>query len=228
MRTDSAGPRAGAPGGELAQRLRPTSTRPSTKAGSRPIVQEQPADADSPGTPCPDGRTVQPGRSPATRTRTAEPTTFIPGTNAIESLNARFWQATTRRGHFPDSDAALKVLCLVVQDRRPGRANRQDQRLEERDQHARALLRQPDHTQLVTEPPAPTHTDIYTDPVLITGRARLVAPTTLSSEQAGVHFADTPGGTYTIRGAIPQGVTCRWTGAVLDSSSARSASQVTP
>ena len=44
-------------------------------------------------------------------------------TNAIESLNARFRQATRRRGHFPDADAALKVLYLVVQDKRPDRAN---------------------------------------------------------------------------------------------------------
>lgn len=44
-------------------------------------------------------------------------------TNAIESLNARFRQATRRRGHFPDADAALKVLYLVIQDKRQGRAN---------------------------------------------------------------------------------------------------------
>ena len=44
-------------------------------------------------------------------------------TNAIESLNARFRQATRRRGHFPDSDAALKVLYLVIQDKKPNRAN---------------------------------------------------------------------------------------------------------
>lgn len=44
-------------------------------------------------------------------------------TNAIESLNVRFRQATRRRGHFPDSDAALKVLYLVIQDKRPNRAN---------------------------------------------------------------------------------------------------------
>ena len=59
--------------------------RPSTKAGSQPIVQDRPAHADSPGTPCPDGRTVQPDRSPVTRTRTTAPTNFIPGTNPIES-----------------------------------------------------------------------------------------------------------------------------------------------
>jgi len=44
-------------------------------------------------------------------------------TNAIESLNARFRQATRRRGHFPDADAALKVLYLVIQDHRPNRKN---------------------------------------------------------------------------------------------------------
>lgn len=44
-------------------------------------------------------------------------------TNAIESVNARFRQATRRRGHFPDADAALKVLYLVIQDRKPNRSN---------------------------------------------------------------------------------------------------------
>lgn len=33
-------------------------------------------------------------------------------TNAIEILNARFRQATRRRGHFPNEQAALKVLYL--------------------------------------------------------------------------------------------------------------------
>ena len=44
-------------------------------------------------------------------------------TNAIESLNARFRQATRRRGHFPDEQAALKVLYLVIRNPRPNRAN---------------------------------------------------------------------------------------------------------
>ena len=35
-------------------------------------------------------------------------------TNAIESLNARFRAATRRRGHFPDEQAALKVLYLAI------------------------------------------------------------------------------------------------------------------
>jgi transposase-like protein len=44
-------------------------------------------------------------------------------TNMIESLNARFRQATRRRGHFPTDQAALKVLYLVIRSPRPNRAN---------------------------------------------------------------------------------------------------------
>jgi len=44
-------------------------------------------------------------------------------TNGIESLNARFRQATRRRGHFPNEQAALKVLYLTVRERRPNRSN---------------------------------------------------------------------------------------------------------
>ncbi|GAA2171882.1 IS256 family transposase [Actinomadura napierensis] len=44
-------------------------------------------------------------------------------TNAIESLNARFRQATRRRGHFPTEQAALKVLYLVIRQPLKGRPN---------------------------------------------------------------------------------------------------------
>jgi transposase-like protein len=44
-------------------------------------------------------------------------------TNGIESLNARFRQSTRRRGHFPNEQAALKILYLTVKERRPNRAN---------------------------------------------------------------------------------------------------------
>ena len=44
-------------------------------------------------------------------------------TNAIESLNARFRKAVRHRGHFPNEQAALKVLYLVAIERRPNRAN---------------------------------------------------------------------------------------------------------
>jgi putative transposase len=44
-------------------------------------------------------------------------------TNAIESLNARFWRATRRRGHLPNEQAALKVLYLTIREKVPSRTN---------------------------------------------------------------------------------------------------------
>ena len=44
-------------------------------------------------------------------------------TNAIESLNARFRKAVRHRTHFPNEQAAMKVLYLVAIDKRPNRAN---------------------------------------------------------------------------------------------------------
>jgi putative transposase len=44
-------------------------------------------------------------------------------TNAVESLNARFRKAVRHRTHFPNEQAALKVLYLVAIERRPNRAN---------------------------------------------------------------------------------------------------------
>jgi transposase-like protein len=38
-------------------------------------------------------------------------------TNMVESMNARFRQATRRRGHFPNEQAALKVLYLVIREK---------------------------------------------------------------------------------------------------------------
>ena len=53
-------------------------------------------------------------------------------TNAIESLNARFRRAVRHRGHFPNEQAAMKVLYLVTQQKRPRREpDRTDQRLED-------------------------------------------------------------------------------------------------
>jgi transposase-like protein len=48
---------------------------------------------------------------------------FIPDTNAIESLNARFRKAVRHRGHFPNEQSALKVLYLVATEKRPNRSN---------------------------------------------------------------------------------------------------------
>ncbi|WP_020502327.1 IS256 family transposase [Sciscionella marina] len=44
-------------------------------------------------------------------------------TNQIECLNARFRQATRRRGHFPTEQAALKVLYLVIKKPLKNRTN---------------------------------------------------------------------------------------------------------
>lgn len=44
-------------------------------------------------------------------------------TNAIESLNAQFRRGVRHRGHFPNDQAAMKVLYLIATRRRP---NRQD------------------------------------------------------------------------------------------------------
>jgi len=48
---------------------------------------------------------------------------FIPDTNAIESLNARFRRAVRRRGHFPNDQAALKILYLTIREHDSGRTN---------------------------------------------------------------------------------------------------------
>jgi transposase-like protein len=49
--------------------------------------------------------------------------TIIYTTNAIESLNARFRKAVRHRSHFPNEQAALKVLYLVATERRPKGGN---------------------------------------------------------------------------------------------------------
>jgi transposase-like protein len=41
----------------------------------------------------------------------------------VESLNARFRKAVRHRTHFPNEQAALKVLYLVATEKRPNRAN---------------------------------------------------------------------------------------------------------
>ena len=44
-------------------------------------------------------------------------------TNAIESLNARFRRAVRHRGHFPNEQAAMKVLYLIATTKRKNRWN---------------------------------------------------------------------------------------------------------
>jgi transposase-like protein len=49
--------------------------------------------------------------------------TIVYTTNAVESLNARFRKGVRHRTHFPNEQAALKVLYLVAIERRPNRSN---------------------------------------------------------------------------------------------------------
>ena len=55
----------------------------------------------------------------ASRTPRGPPSPFISGTNAIESLNARYRRAVRARGHFPTEQAALKCLYLVTRSLDP-------------------------------------------------------------------------------------------------------------
>lgn len=41
---------------------------------------------------------------------------FIPGTNAIESLNYQLRKIIKNRGHFPTDDAVIKLLWLAIRD----------------------------------------------------------------------------------------------------------------
>ena len=62
-----------------------------------------------------------PPAAPAARRSTgpAAPWSFIPVTNAIESINARYRRAVKARGHFPTEQAALKCLYLVTRSLDP-------------------------------------------------------------------------------------------------------------
>ena len=73
-------------------------------------------------------------------------------TNMIESLNSRFRQATRRRGYFPNEEAALKVLVLVIRDRQPNRRNPtgRTHNWKEAINTLAWLLRRPHHRQPVT------------------------------------------------------------------------------
>lgn len=63
-------------------------------------------------------RSAHPGM-PADRGNQRGPASFIPDTNAIESLNARYRRAVKARGHFPNEQAAIKCLYLVTRSLDP-------------------------------------------------------------------------------------------------------------
>jgi len=91
--------------------------RPATNTGSQPTEQERPAHTCSPDAPL--FRTVAPyarPQPPGHRTARGHPLNFIPGTNLIESMNARLRKVTRNRSQFPSEQAALKVLYLAVRN----------------------------------------------------------------------------------------------------------------
>ena len=87
-------------------------------------------------------------------------------TNAIESLNARFRRAVRHRGHFPNEQAAMKVLYLVATQRRP---NRQDltgriNGWKTHPEHPDRPLRRPHHSRRLLMTITTTYTKNLTDP----------------------------------------------------------------
>src|SRR3954468_13457264 len=94
--------------------------RPPTNTGSQPIEQQRPARPRLlPDAPVPDGRTVltTPGRSARPETvprhgRHLPP--FIPVTNPLEGLHRQIRTAIKTRGHFPDEQAATKLISLAI------------------------------------------------------------------------------------------------------------------
>ena len=67
-------------------------------------------------------RTHQPGRR--TQPRTGRGTRqhlppFIPDTNAIEALNRQLRKAIKTKGHFPNEDAARKLIYLAINNAVP-------------------------------------------------------------------------------------------------------------
>ena len=66
----------------------------------------------APGASVPDGRTIRQDRC---RSQPNVGTGIvIPVTNAIEALNAKLRRAVKIRGHFPNDEAATKLIYLVL------------------------------------------------------------------------------------------------------------------
>jgi hypothetical protein len=94
--------------------------RPPTNTASRAIEQERPARPRLlQGAPIPDGRTVLtaqdvPSVPGAVPRHGRHPPPFIPVTNAIEALNRQLRKAIKTKGHFPNEDAARKLIYLAI------------------------------------------------------------------------------------------------------------------
>ena len=63
-------------------------------------------------------RSAQPLQRPSRGTRRHLPS-FIPDTNAIEALNRQLRKAIKTKGHFPNEDAARKLVYLATQNAVP-------------------------------------------------------------------------------------------------------------
>jgi transposase-like protein len=71
-----------------------------------------------PDAPVPDGRTVltSPDASSleAVRGHERHPPLFIRDTNSVESLHMQIRKTIKTRGHFPNDDAALRLIWLAI------------------------------------------------------------------------------------------------------------------
>jgi hypothetical protein len=118
-------------------------------------------------------------------------------TNAIESLSARFRRAVRHRGHFPNEQAAMKVLYLVATARHPNRdspppqprePDRQNQPLEASPKHPdHPLRRQARHHQLRT---ATNNKAIYTKKLTVPAGSLLPEATERGKPACSEFLAD--------------------------------------
>jgi len=93
--------------------------RPPTNTGSKPIEQDRPARPRLlPDAPVPDGRTVLTNPDvqdiEAVKGHRQHPSRFIRDTNTIEGLHRQIRKAIKTRGHFPDEQAATKLIYLAI------------------------------------------------------------------------------------------------------------------
>ena len=88
--------------------------RPTTNTGSQPQRARTACPYVFPEGHCPG--LSHPNMSQAKRNARGPPPHFIPGTNAVESLNYQLRKIIRNRGHFPNDDAVVKLLRLPIRD----------------------------------------------------------------------------------------------------------------
>ena len=87
-------------------------------------------------------------------------------TNTVESLNARFRRAVRHRGHFPNEQAAMKILYLVATTKHKNRnnLNGKTNSLGNHPEHTHNPLQQPDRRPHQMKTITTTYTKNLTDP----------------------------------------------------------------